>query len=48
MMKLGLVSAILPDDTFEALIDYVADQGLSCVEVSFRPFSLKNLIPLYS
>lgn len=37
MMKLGLVSAILPDDTFEALIDYVADQGLSCVEVCCWP-----------
>lgn len=33
MMKLGLVSAILPDQTFEEVIDYAAQTGFSCVEV---------------
>ncbi len=41
MMKLGLVSAILPDDTFEELIDYAAEQGLSCVEVCCWPVGKK-------
>ena len=37
MMKLGLVSAILPDDTFEQVIDYAAKVGFSCVEVCCWP-----------
>lgn len=37
MMKLGLVSAILPDWTFEEVIDYAASLGLSCVEVCCWP-----------
>ncbi|MGI5977795.1 MAG: sugar phosphate isomerase/epimerase family protein [Candidatus Limivicinus sp.] len=36
-MKLGLVSAILPDDSFEELIDYAAKVGFSCVEVCCWP-----------
>jgi len=37
MMKLGLVSAILPDDSFEQLIDYAASVGFTCVEVCCWP-----------
>lgn len=37
MMKLGLVSAILPDSTFEEVIDYAAEVGFSCVEVCCWP-----------
>lgn len=37
MMKLGLVSAILPDLTFEQVIDYAAQVGFSCVEVCCWP-----------
>lgn len=37
MMKLGLLSAILPDDTFEEVIDYAASVGFSCVEVCCWP-----------
>lgn len=37
MMKLGLVSAILPDDTFEQVIDYAAEVGFTCVEVCCWP-----------
>ena len=37
MMKLGLVSAILPDFTFEQVIDYAASVGFSCVEVCCWP-----------
>ena len=36
-MKLGLVSAILPDLTFEEVIDYVAGVGFECVEVCCWP-----------
>ena len=37
MMKLGLVSAILPDFTFEEVIDYAAKVGFKCVEVCCWP-----------
>lgn len=37
MMKLGLVSAILPDFTFEEVIDYAAEVGFTCVEVCCWP-----------
>ncbi len=37
MMKLGLVSAILPDETFEQVIDYAAKVGFECVEVCCWP-----------
>lgn len=37
MMKLGLVSAILHDQTFEEVIDYAAQTGFSCVEVCCWP-----------
>lgn len=37
MMKLGLVSAILPDESFEDLIDYAAKVGFECVEVCCWP-----------
>ena len=37
MMKLGLVSAILPDDSFEQVIDYAAAVGFCCVEVCCWP-----------
>lgn len=37
MMKLGLVSAILPTLTFEELIDYAAGVGFECVEVCCWP-----------
>ena len=36
-MKLGLVSAILPDLTFEEVIDYAASVGFECVEVCCWP-----------
>jgi len=36
-MKLGLVSAILPDWTFEEVVDYAAKLGLACVEVCCWP-----------
>lgn len=37
MMKLGLVSAILPDWTFEEVVDYASKLGLRCVEVCCWP-----------
>ena len=37
MMKLGLNSAILPEYTFEQLIDYAAEVGFACVEVCCWP-----------
>ncbi len=37
MMKLGLLSAILPDNTFEEVIDYAARVGFECVEVCCWP-----------
>lgn len=37
MMKLGFVSAILPDFTFEQVIDYAKEVGFSCVEVCCWP-----------
>ncbi|MEG2931414.1 MAG: TIM barrel protein, partial [Ruthenibacterium sp.] len=37
MMKLGFVSAILPDATFEEVIDYAARVGFECVEVCCWP-----------
>ena len=37
MMKLGVVSAILPTLTFEELIDYAAGVGFECVEVCCWP-----------
>jgi sugar phosphate isomerase/epimerase len=36
-MKLGFVSAILPELSFEELIDYASDQGFACVEVCCWP-----------
>ena len=37
MMNLGFVSAILPDSTFEEVIDYAAKTGFGCVEVCCWP-----------
>lgn len=37
MMKLGLVTAILPDDSFEAVVDYAASVGFECLEVCCWP-----------
>jgi len=36
-MKLGLVSAILADYSFEKLIDTVSELGYECVEVACWP-----------
>jgi len=36
-MKLGFLSAILPELTFEELIDYAAETGYKCVEVCCWP-----------
>ncbi|MDR0497331.1 MAG: sugar phosphate isomerase/epimerase [Treponema sp.] len=36
-MKLGLVSAILPDLTFEEVVDYAASVGFECIEVCCWP-----------
>jgi sugar phosphate isomerase/epimerase len=36
-MKLGLVSAILPDLTFEEVVDYAASVGFQCLEVCCWP-----------
>lgn len=36
-MKLGFVSAILPDKTFEEMIDIASDLGYACVEVACWP-----------
>ena len=33
-MKLGLISAILGDLSFEEMIDFLAECGLECVEVA--------------
>lgn len=37
MMKLGLVSAILPNATFEEVVDYAAAVGFTCLEVCCWP-----------
>jgi len=36
-MQLGLLSAILPDYTFEEVFDYAASVGFKCVEVCCWP-----------
>jgi sugar phosphate isomerase/epimerase len=36
-MKLGFVSAILPELSFEALVDYASDCGYKCIEVCCWP-----------
>lgn len=36
-MKLGFVSAILPELTFEELVDYAAELGYKCIEVCCWP-----------
>ena len=36
-MKLGIVSAIFDQSSFEEMIDIVADTGLECVEVACWP-----------
>lgn len=36
-MKLGFVSAILPDLTFEQVIDFASENGFSCVEMMCWP-----------
>jgi len=36
-MKLGFVSAILPELSFDELIDYAAEQGFACVEICCWP-----------
>ncbi|MDR2611202.1 MAG: sugar phosphate isomerase/epimerase [Clostridiales Family XIII bacterium] len=36
-MKLGLMSAILPDLTFEKVIDYCAETGFECAEICCWP-----------
>ena len=36
-MKLGLVSAILGDETFEHMIDIIGEMGFSCVEAACWP-----------
>jgi sugar phosphate isomerase/epimerase len=36
-MKLGLMSAILPDQTFEEVIDYCAELGFECAEICCWP-----------
>lgn len=41
-MKLGLVSAILPDLTFEEVIDYAASVGFKCVEICCWPKGKAN------
>jgi len=37
MIKLGLLTAILPDSTFEEVIEYAAKVGFTCVEVCCWP-----------
>ncbi len=37
MIKLGFVSAILPDQTFEKVISFAGDTGYSCVEIMCWP-----------
>jgi sugar phosphate isomerase/epimerase len=37
MMKLGFVSAILPDQSFEYVVDVAANNGFKCVEVACWP-----------
>ncbi len=37
MMKLGVVSAILPDYTFEEVVDYASSIGLECIEMCCWP-----------
>ncbi len=37
MMKLGVVSAILPDYTFEEVVDYASSVGLECIEMCCWP-----------
>ena len=37
MMKLGFVSAILPEYSFEQVIDFAAENGFSCVEIMCWP-----------
>ena len=36
-MKLGLLTAILPDDNFEAVVQYASEVGYRCLEVACWP-----------
>ena len=36
-MKLGFISAILPELSFDELIDYAAEQGFACIEICCWP-----------
>ena len=36
-MKLGIVSAILAELSFEEVVDYAAEQGFSCIEMMCWP-----------
>ena len=36
-MKMGFVSAILQDLSFEEMIDFASEQGFACVEVACWP-----------
>ena len=36
-MKLGLVSAILADLSFEEVVDYAAEKGFQCLEMMCWP-----------
>ena len=33
-MKLGFLTAIMADKTFEEVVDYASEQGFSCIEVA--------------
>jgi sugar phosphate isomerase/epimerase len=37
MLDLGIVSAILADNTFEQAIDFVAANGFKCIEIMCWP-----------
>lgn len=36
-MKLGFLTAIMADKTFEEVVDYASEQGFSCIEVACWP-----------
>ena len=42
-MKLGFVTAILPDLSFEDVLKFAADQGFGCVEVMCWPVGAAEL-----
>ena len=43
-MKLGFLTAIMADKTFEEVVDYASEQGFSCIEVACWPKDVGRIL----